>query len=50
MTDRDRALTILDELNPAALTYEDWLHVGMILKAVGAACADWSAWSARDAE
>jgi RecA-family ATPase len=50
MTDRERALAILEELNPGALTYEDWLHVGMILKAVGATCADWSAWSARDAE
>ena len=38
----------LDFISPAALTYEEWLMVGMGLKEAGLPVAVWEQWSARD--
>lgn len=40
---------LLDNLNPAALDYQEWLNVGMALKDAGHSVSVWDAWSARDA-
>ena len=39
---------MLDFLDPAALSYGEWVTVGMGLKESGAAASDWDAWSRRD--
>lgn len=38
----------LDFVSPSALTYEEWLMVGMGLKEAGLPVAVWEQWSARD--
>lgn len=38
----------LDFISPSALTYEEWLMVGMGLKEAGLPVAVWEQWSARD--
>ena len=38
----------LDSVSPSALTYEEWLMVGMGLKEAGLPVAVWEQWSARD--
>ena len=38
----------LDFVSPSALTYEEWLMVGMGLKETGLPVAVWEQWSARD--
>lgn len=38
----------LDFVSPSALTYEEWLMVGMVLKEAGLPVAMWEQWSARD--
>ena len=38
----------LDFVSPSALTYEEWLMVGMGLKEAGLPVAMWEQWSARD--
>ena len=40
-TDRDNALHCLAGIDPARLTRDEWLRVGMALKASGATAADW---------
>ena len=47
----DKTLDLREALryiNPAALSYQDWVNVGMALKAEGYSMADWDAWSASD--
>lgn len=39
------ALTALD---PSRLSYQEWLEVGMALKAEGLPCATWDSWSMKD--
>ena len=39
---------MLDYIDPATLTYEEWLQVGMGLKEAGYCASDWDAWSQRD--
>ena len=50
--DRDfnifRVRRMLDFINPANLTYDDWLAVGMALKNIGMDCSDWENWSRSD--
>lgn len=41
-------IEILEYLDPAELTYEEWVHVGMALKQEGYSAADWDNWSRRD--
>lgn len=39
---------ILNNLNPSFLNYEEWLHVGMVLKHEGLSAYDWDSWSRSD--
>ncbi len=39
---------ILDYLEPAELTYQEWVNVGMGLKYEGYTADDWDSWSRRD--
>lgn len=39
----------LDYIDPAALSYQEWLAVGMALHESGLACSLWDEWSSRDA-
>ena len=39
---------ILPNLDPAQLTYTEWVQVGMALKHEGHSAEDWEAWSRRD--
>ncbi len=48
MNDLDRARSVLVDLNPGALSYDEWLHVGMVLKGLGASADEWRDWSRRD--
>ena len=43
-----RIRRMLDFINPANLTYDDWLAVGMALKNIGFNCSDWEQWSHND--
>lgn len=46
--ERDDILSLLEHINPASLSYADWVSVGMALKHEGLTAADWEAWSKRD--
>lgn len=48
MDDRERLQGALDAIDPTSLPYEDWLHIGMALKAEGLPCSVWDSWSMRD--
>lgn len=48
-SEQERALAMLKTFSPAALTYDEWIYIGMALKNNGNACADWSDWSSQDA-
>ena len=39
---------LLDYINPADCSYNEWVQVGMALKTEGYTAADWDAWSRRD--
>ena len=39
---------LLDYIDPAALTYQEWCGVGMALKDAGYDCSLWDSWSQRD--
>ena len=39
----------LAHVNPANLTRDDWLRIGMALKAEGSTCGTWEEWSQQDA-
>lgn len=41
-------LEVLKSVDPAVLSYTEWLNVGMALKAEGYASNDWEEWSLRD--
>jgi RecA-family ATPase len=43
-----KAIELLGHIDPAALSYDEWLAVGMALHYEGASAADWDAWSRRD--
>ena len=38
----------LEYIDPASLTYQEWLNVGMAIKAEGLPCSLWDSWSRRD--
>lgn len=42
-------IDILPHIDPACLSYQEWVSVGMALKDAGHTVADWDAWSRRDA-
>jgi len=46
--DHQLDLKILDHINPATLSYQDWLSVGMALKHHGFTANVWDEWSQRD--
>ena len=48
MDDRERIQGALDAIDPTGIPYEDWVHIGMALKAEGLPCAVWDNWSMRD--
>lgn len=50
MDDRERLQGALDAIDPTSLPYEDWVHIGMALKAEGLPCSVWDSWSMRDAD
>ena len=39
---------VLQSVDPAALSYQDWVNVGMALKQEGYPCEVWDSWSQRD--
>jgi hypothetical protein len=41
-------VALLDYIDPAQLSYQEWLNVGMALKYEGYTAADWDNWSKRD--
>ena len=51
MADRETdLLEVLDAIDPASCSYEQWAQVGMGLKHEGYTAADWDRWSQRDHE
>jgi RecA-family ATPase len=47
--DTQNLLKILNYIDPAILSYQEWLNVGMALKDAGYTQSDWDNWSQRDA-
>lgn len=47
-TDIQRAATMLKYIDPIECSYDEWLHVGMILKNIGAPFELWDEWSQAD--
>ena len=41
-------IPLLDYINPATLSYQDWVNVGMALKQDGYTAMDWDVWSQKD--
>lgn len=41
-------IPLLDYIEPAFCSYQDWCNVGMALKHEGYAASDWESWSAKD--
>ena len=41
-------IDVVNTIDPALCSYEEWLKVGMALKDAGVTCSVWDAWSARD--
>ena len=48
MDGRQRILDALNALDPARLTYQEWIDVGMALKTEGLPLTVWDDWSSRD--
>ena len=49
MTEKDfDLLPLLDHINPAILSYQEWINVGMALKHEGYTASDWDNWSQND--
>jgi hypothetical protein len=48
MTDLEKMLQALDSIDPSRVTYEEWIHVGMAIKAEGLSCDVWDDWSRND--
>ena len=40
---------LLPAVNPALLTYQEWVNVGFVMRDEGMSASDWEAWSASDA-
>ena len=49
MKHRTNLLELIRYIEPADLSYQDWVNVGMALKHEGFSAADWDTWSRRDA-
>ncbi len=48
MEDRERIQSALDAIDPSRISYNDWIHIGMAMKAAGFSCYEWDSWSMRD--
>ncbi len=48
MDDSRNVLEALEALDPSRLSYDEWIEVGMALKAEGHPCSVWDDWSSRD--
>jgi RecA-family ATPase len=48
MEGRIDIMDALGHIDPAGLTYQEWVSVGMALKQEGRACGEWDGWSAGD--
>lgn len=49
MTEREfDLLPLLDHIDPAILSYQEWINVGMALKHEGYTASDWDNWSLKD--
>jgi hypothetical protein len=48
MTDLDKVLNCLDQLDPRMASYESWINAGKVCKDAGGELADWENWSKRD--
>ena len=48
MEDRQKIQEALDHIDPCRLNYQEWIEVGMALKAEGMPVAMWDSWSMRD--
>lgn len=48
MDDRQKIIDALAALDPSRLNYQEWLDVGMALKAESFPCSTWDEWSMRD--
>ena len=48
MEDRERVQSALDAIDPSRISYNDWIHIGMAMKAAGFSCYEWDSWSMRD--
>ncbi|WP_300685477.1 AAA family ATPase [Acutalibacter sp. 1XD8-36] len=50
MEHRTKLTEILPYIDPATLSYQEWVNVGMGLKEAGYTAQDWERWSARDSK
>lgn len=50
MEDHRALLEALNALDPSRLSYQEWIDVGMALKAEGLPCSVWDDWSKRDSK
>ena len=48
MDDRERIQSALDAIDPTRLSYQEWIEIGMALKAEGLSCSVWDSWSMKD--
>lgn len=48
MEDRERIQSALNAIDPSRISYNDWIHIGMAMKAAGFSCYEWDSWSMRD--
>lgn len=48
MDDRQKIIDALRAIDPARLTYQEWIDVGMALKSEGLPCSIWDDWSRND--
>ena len=43
-------IDIVNKIDPALCSYQEWINVGMVLKDAGAPVSCWDSWSAKDPE
>lgn len=48
MTDEKEIRAALEYIDPATLSYAEWMQIGMAIKEAGAPCSIWDEWSKRD--
>jgi len=48
MATEEEVKAALEYIDPASLSYQDWLNIGMAIKCEGLPCSLWDEWSRRD--